>query len=93
MKKIRAIWQTATTFEKLTLILSVAYMLFPLDFLPEAVFGPFGIFDDATALGVFVWTIRGVIKRIKENEDAARNATSVPSSPPSQRQPALEPKR
>ncbi len=67
MKKLRNIWQAATLFEKLTLILSPLYVLTPIDFIPEAVFGFFGLFDDATAIGVFVWTIRTIQKRLKED--------------------------
>ncbi len=64
MKKLRDLWQAATLFEKLTLILSPLYVLTPIDFIPEAVFGIFGLFDDATAIGMFVWTIRNIQKRL-----------------------------
>lgn len=64
MKKIRDIWRAATAFEKLTLILSPLYVLTPIDFLPEALFGIFGLFDDATAIGAFIWTIRNIQKRL-----------------------------
>ncbi len=66
MKKIRDIWQEATLFEKLTLVLSMLYVFMPIDFIPEAVFGLFGLFDDATAIGVFVWTIRNIHKRLED---------------------------
>lgn len=64
MKKFRDLWQAATLFEKLTLILSPLYVLTPIDFIPEAIFGIFGFFDDATAIGMFVWTIRNIQKRL-----------------------------
>ncbi len=66
MKKIRDLWQAATLFEKLTLILSLLYVFTPIDFIPEAVFGIFGLFDDATAIGAFIWTLRNIHKRLEE---------------------------
>lgn len=65
MKKIRDLWQAATLFEKLTLIFSLLYVFTPIDFIPEAVFGIFGLVDDATAIGVFVWTIRKILRRLE----------------------------
>ncbi len=78
MKKLRDIWQAATLFEKLTLVLSPLYVLTPIDFIPEAVLGIFGFFDDATAIGVFVWTIRNIHKRLEDDSkpqsrDAKKN--------------------
>ncbi|MFQ3597751.1 MAG: YkvA family protein [Chloroherpetonaceae bacterium] len=78
MKKLRDIWQAATLFEKLTLILSPLYVLTPIDFIPEAVFGIFGLFDDATAVSIFVWTIRTIHKRLEndpkyQSHDAKKN--------------------
>lgn len=67
MKKLRDIWQSATLLEKFTLILSLLYVLTPIDFIPEAIFGFFGLFDDATAIGVFVWTIRNIQKRFEDD--------------------------
>jgi|GEM_PF-1246919 uncharacterized membrane protein YkvA (DUF1232 family) len=66
MKKLRDIWHEATLFEKLTLLFSLFYVLTPIDFIPEAIFGIFGFFDDATAIGVFVWTIRKILRRLEE---------------------------
>ncbi len=66
MKKLRDLWHAATLFEKLTLILSLLYVFTPIDFIPEAVFGIFGLFDDATAIGAFVWTLRNIHKRLEE---------------------------
>jgi len=65
MKKFRAFWNAATLFEKLTLIFSLFYVLTPFDFIPEVVFGIFGLVDDATAIGVFVWTIRKILRRLE----------------------------
>jgi uncharacterized membrane protein YkvA (DUF1232 family) len=65
MKKIRDLWQAATLFEKLTLIFSLLYVFTPIDFIPEVVFGIFGLVDDATAIGVFVWTIRKILRRLE----------------------------
>jgi uncharacterized membrane protein YkvA (DUF1232 family) len=67
MKKLRDIWQAATLFEKLTLVLSPLYVLTPIDFIPEAIFGIFGFFDDATAVGVFIWTFRNIQKRLEDD--------------------------
>jgi uncharacterized membrane protein YkvA (DUF1232 family) len=64
MKKLRDLWQAATLMEKLTLILSPLYVLAPIDFIPEAIFGIFGIFDDATAIGMLVWTVGNIQKRL-----------------------------
>lgn len=92
MRKLAEIWKTATLFEKLTLFLSAFYVLSPLDIIPEVVLGPFGIFDDATAIGVFIWTLRSIIKRIGEKERSEMSETSeLPT--PLHRSSALDAKR
>ncbi len=78
MKKLRDLWHAATLFEKLTLILSLLYVFTPIDLIPEAVFGIFGLFDDATALGAFIWTLRNIHKRLEaqaksETPDTKKN--------------------
>ncbi len=83
MKKLRDIWRAATLFEKLTLILSPLYVLTPIDFIPEAVFGFFGLFDDATAIGVFIWTIRNILRRLEAHhptEPSNSKKHEVPSN-------------
>ncbi len=67
MKKIRELWQAATLFERVRLLLSLLYVFMPVDFMPEAVFGIFGLFDDATAIGTVVWTLRNISRRLKKS--------------------------
>ncbi len=79
MKKLRDIWQEATLFEKLTLILALLYVLIPIDFIPEAVLGIFGLFDDATAISVLVLTIRNIHKRLERQlNHQMRNSHQAP---------------
>lgn len=40
---------------KAMLVGLVLYVLAPLDLMPEALFGPFGLADDAGAIGAFAW--------------------------------------
>jgi len=71
MKKFRAFWNAATLFEKLTLIFSLFYVLTPFD-IPEVVFGIFGLVDDATAIGAFIWTLRHIHKRLENTPTLKR---------------------
>jgi uncharacterized membrane protein YkvA (DUF1232 family) len=83
MKKFRAFWNAATLFEKLTLIFSLFYVLTPFDFIPEVVFGIFGLVDDATAIGAFIWTLRHIHKRLEEHPNSKTPDTKnnqVPSN-------------
>ena len=83
MKKIRDLWQAATLFEKLTLIFSLLYVFTPIDFIPEVVFGIFGLVDDATAIGAFIWTLRHIHKRLEEHPNSKTPDTKnnqVPSN-------------
>lgn len=40
---------------KALMLAVVTYIISPVDFLPEAVFGPFGLVDDAGALATLAW--------------------------------------
>lgn len=41
--------------------LSVAYIALPMDFMPEMVFGPFGLIDDALALAVAIGSAKAAL--------------------------------
>ncbi|NTV47445.1 MAG: DUF1232 domain-containing protein [Chlorobiales bacterium] len=62
---IRNTWQAATTGERAILISSLAYLLWPFDIFPEAVFGVFGLTDDIAALGLLVSKIRQIRARLQ----------------------------
>ena len=48
------IWRAATMGERLVMVLSLAYILWPFDLVPEAIFGLVGLTDDLAALGVLL---------------------------------------
>jgi len=63
VRLLRRIWQGATGRERLLLGLSAAYLLWPFDVVPEALFGLVGLTDDLVALGVLVSLARRVLER------------------------------
>lgn len=48
-----------TKFQLFTLLLAGAYILSPVDFIPEIIAGPFGLFDDAAAFAVIITMLVG----------------------------------
>jgi len=61
----RAFWQAATTRDKLVMILGIIYVVSPVDLLPEAILGPFGLLDDGGAAVAIVSTALAVLGRHK----------------------------
>jgi uncharacterized membrane protein YkvA (DUF1232 family) len=43
---------------KSVMVAMLFYVLSPVDMMPEAIFGPFGMVDDAGALAVFAWVAK-----------------------------------
>lgn len=68
MKFVRKIWQNATLMEKAAMMASLLYVFVPLDFMPELLFGIFGIADDVAALGLLLSTVLRVHSRASEAE-------------------------
>jgi len=52
MARLREVWGAATTGERLLLAAGFAYLVWPLDFVPEALFGLVGLTDDLAALAL-----------------------------------------
>ncbi|WP_211204015.1 DUF1232 domain-containing protein [Chloroherpeton thalassium] len=50
------------------LVVCILYILWPLDLFPEAVFGFFGLIDDAAALATLVAVIKRIRSRISPEE-------------------------
>lgn len=50
---------------------ALAYTVSPIDPVPEAVFGPVGLLDDATVVGITIFIVRGAIAA-RRNRRAAR---------------------
>ena len=48
----------ASLMLKSVMVAMLVYVLSPVDMMPEAIFGPFGMVDDAGALAVFAWLAR-----------------------------------
>lgn len=48
-----------TKFQVFTLLLAGVYILSPVDFIPELIAGPFGLFDDAAAFAVIIGLLVG----------------------------------
>jgi uncharacterized membrane protein YkvA (DUF1232 family) len=44
---------------------SVAYLLWPMDFLPEGLLGLIGLTDDVAALGLLVALVRRIRQRVR----------------------------
>ena len=61
--KLRTIWQAATRRERILMAASVAYLLWPMDLLPEALLGLIGLTDDAAALGLLLALVRRIRQR------------------------------
>jgi uncharacterized membrane protein YkvA (DUF1232 family) len=61
MRLIRRVWRAATTRERAVLLACLAYLAWPLDVIPEGLFGLVGLTDDLAALGV-LWTL---VRRIR----------------------------
>lgn len=65
----KAFWQTAVLKEKVMLVFGTAYVISPIDFMPEALMGPIGLADDATASLVLILGVAyGVAKRYREQQ-------------------------
>lgn len=64
---IQSIWQSAKLREKLTIIIGLAYILLPFDFIPEIILGPLGLLDDGGALLAVIVTITSVMNRHQKN--------------------------
>ncbi|ACF14069.1 hypothetical protein Ctha_1611 [Chloroherpeton thalassium ATCC 35110] len=65
---IKLIWRAATKSERVLLVVCILYILWPLDLFPEAVFGFFGLIDDAAALATLVAVIKRIRSRISPEE-------------------------
>jgi uncharacterized membrane protein YkvA (DUF1232 family) len=63
LKLLGKLWRGATGRERLLLGLSAAYLLWPFDVVPEALFGLVGLTDDLVALGILVSLARRVLGR------------------------------
>ncbi|MCS7211016.1 MAG: YkvA family protein [Chloroherpetonaceae bacterium] len=68
MSFIRKIWQEASLMEKAAMIAALLYIFVPLDFMPELLFGIFGIADDMAALALLFSTIMRIRHRANEAE-------------------------
>jgi len=66
---VKLIWQTATKTERVLLVVCLLYILWPLDLFPEAVFGVFGLVDDAAALATFVGLINQIRSRLNPDKE------------------------
>ena len=62
--KLQRIWQAATRRERILMAASVAYLLWPLDLLPEALLGLIGLTDDVAALGLLLALVRRIRQRL-----------------------------
>lgn len=62
-QSVSSVWQSAKVREKLTIIVGLAYVLLPFDFIPEIILGPLGLLDDGGAVLVVLFTIAGIVKR------------------------------
>ena len=65
---VKLIWKAATQAERVLLIACIAYIIWPFDLFPEAVFGFFGLIDDAAAMATFVGLINRIRSRISPEE-------------------------
>jgi uncharacterized membrane protein YkvA (DUF1232 family) len=65
MRRVGALWRAATGREKLMMALCVAYILWPADLVPEALFGLLGLTDDLAALGVLLAMARRIGQRLR----------------------------
>lgn len=65
MNFIRNTWQAATLGERALLVGSLAYLLWPFDLIPEAMFGALGLTDDLAAVALLVTKIRQIRARLQ----------------------------
>jgi uncharacterized membrane protein YkvA (DUF1232 family) len=63
MRLVRRIWTGASRGERLVLLAALAYLLWPLDVVPEALFGLLGLTDDLAAAGVLLAVARRALRR------------------------------
>jgi uncharacterized membrane protein YkvA (DUF1232 family) len=59
MSWLREVWRNLTTSEKFWALFLVAYIISPIDLLPEAFLGVFGLVDDA---GAFVLLVKILLR-------------------------------
>jgi uncharacterized membrane protein YkvA (DUF1232 family) len=60
---VSELWKSAKLREKLTILIGLAYIILPFDFIPEIILGPLGLLDDGGALLAVAYTVMAVIKR------------------------------
>lgn len=70
MNFIRSIWQEASFMEKVAMVGSLIYIPFPIDIIPDLLFGIIGIgfVDDIGALMLFLSTALRIRNRLSEKE-------------------------
>lgn len=65
MRLIRQIWQRATGRERFLILACLAYVLWPLDLIPESLFGLVGLTDDLAAIGVLLSVVNRIRQRLR----------------------------
>lgn len=63
---VSGIWQSAKLRERAIILIGLAYILLPFDFIPEIILGPLGLLDDGGALLAVIYAIMAAANRQKE---------------------------
>lgn len=65
---LRNIWRSAKLREKVIVILGIIYVVSPIDIIPEAILGPFGLLDDGGAIFAVIATLWAATNRLRHQK-------------------------